>query len=98
MSVTDVSHRHHHTRYDSNCHHSVLSAVYAGRSAATGSGLRPKARNSRWVLPPRTATTRKAPAIGKKGDGPMWWMSRPATATDSGKVPNEHRMITLITR
>src|ERR1700722_17210699 len=27
MSVTDVSHRHPHTRYGSHCHHRVLSAI-----------------------------------------------------------------------
>ena len=71
-----------------------------GRTPSTRFSARfgPKSRNARWVLPPRIATTRKIPAIGKKGVGPTWRTSTPATATDSGKVPNEHRMITLITR
>jgi hypothetical protein len=32
-------------------------------------------------------STRKIPAIGKKGVIPTWRMTTPASATDSGKAP-----------
>jgi hypothetical protein len=38
-------------------------------------------------LPARRDTTRKIPAIGKKGVAPTWRTSTPATTTDSGKMP-----------
>jgi hypothetical protein len=43
-----------------------------------------------------TATT--APATGKNSGAPMCPTSTPETATDSGKLPNAHSMIALITR
>lgn len=75
----------------------------AGVPAGTGTGGAYSvsarcSRNTRWVSAPRTVRAMAPPATGKKGAAPRWRTPKPATATETGKVPMTASMTRLMTR